>query len=158
MNCQLKWINEARGLAECVQCRHAFIFKGRPLVECDRVCPRTPASELTGDERNRVTTRRIVNSTPSQVQRFCGPGCQLLKILRVFHKKDCGCGARAGVMDQRGADWCEANVETILEWLKEGAEKRCIPFVEWLARRFVSRAIKKARKAEGAMESPIPPR
>ncbi len=140
---QLTWKNESTRLAFCAGCKTAFLTGKSDLMQVAHVC----RTKHDPSPRSRVIARTIAQ------QRFCGPGCQLLKILRVFHKKDCGCGARASVMDQRGTDWCEQNTTTILEWLKEGAEKRGIPFVEWLAKRFVARAIKKARKAEAAFKA-----
>ena len=45
-------------------------------------------------------------------------------------------------------DWCEQNIDTIVGWLREEAEKRKLPFVAVGAKLLVKRAIAAARKAE----------
>jgi hypothetical protein len=52
-------------------------------------------------------------------------------------------------MDARGPDWCEANIDTIVGWLREEAGKRGLPFIDMAGRMLVRRAIKNARKATG---------
>jgi hypothetical protein len=61
--------------------------------------------------------------------------------------ENCKCRARARLMDQRGPDWCEENLPEVLEWLREAAEERGLPFVEAIATLFVRRAIAKDRRA-----------
>jgi hypothetical protein len=53
-------------------------------------------------------------------------------------------------MDERGCDWCEANLDEIVGWLREEAAKRGLPFVDMAGRMLVKRAIRNARKAEAA--------
>jgi hypothetical protein len=77
-----------------------------------------------------------------------GPGTALKDSLARFGFKEtegCGCGAHAATMDKRGPDWCEENIETIVGWLRESAEKQRLPFSAWLAKLFVKRAIRKSR-------------
>jgi hypothetical protein len=50
-------------------------------------------------------------------------------------------------MDTRGCDWCEANLDTIVGWLREEAEKRGLPFLDVAGRLLVRRAIRNARRA-----------
>jgi hypothetical protein len=50
-------------------------------------------------------------------------------------------------MDRNGCDWCEANIDTIVGWLREEATKRKLPFVDIAGRLLVKRAIRNARKA-----------
>lgn len=78
-----------------------------------------------------------------------GTGTELKKLLawfRITDKGGCGCEQRAQTMDANGPDWCEENIDTIVGWLKENADKRSLPFVESAARRIVKMAIRKARK------------
>ena len=61
----------------------------------------------------------------------------------------CRCNARAREMDLRGPDWCEQNIEVIVGWLREEAERRKLPFLAPAARMLVKLAIRKARKMQG---------
>lgn len=49
-------------------------------------------------------------------------------------------------MNANGPDWCEANLETIVGWLRESAEKQGLPFVPFVARGLVKLAIRRARR------------
>ena len=49
-------------------------------------------------------------------------------------------------MNEWGPDGCAENLETIVGWLKESAEKRGLPFSRWVALLAVKRAIRQARK------------
>ena len=80
-----------------------------------------------------------------------GPGTELKKLLagwpfRIVAKANCSCNARARDMDRRGCDWCEANIDNIVVWLREEAAKRKLPFLDIAGRVLVRRAIKNARK------------
>jgi hypothetical protein len=56
-------------------------------------------------------------------------------------------------MDANGCDWCEANIEEIVGWLRESAAQRGLPFLDVAARLLVKRAIHNARKAEAKRAS-----
>jgi len=78
-----------------------------------------------------------------------GPGTRLKSLLRamgIVASRNCSCNRRARIMDQEGPDWCEANIDTIVGWLREEAEKRGLPFLDIAGRMLVKRAIKLARK------------
>jgi len=82
-----------------------------------------------------------------------GPGTELKKLLKkigIAATPNCSCNARARTMDANGCDWCEANIEQIVGWLREEATKRKLPFVDMAGRVLVKRAIHNARKAEAA--------
>lgn len=85
------------------------------------------------------------------------PGTELKRLLSWFGQyatTGCGCVKHANVMDQRGCDWCEQNIETIVGWLKEEASQRSVlgfsldrvPGFEIGAHALVQQAIKKARE------------
>jgi len=79
-----------------------------------------------------------------------GPGTELKKLLAkvgITSTPDCSCNARARTMDERGIAWCEENLDEIVGWLSEEAQKRGLPFVDLAGRMLVKRAIKQARKA-----------
>ena len=81
-----------------------------------------------------------------------GPGTELKKLLSSIGIKaapNCSCNARANVMDAKGVEWCESNVDTIVGWLREEAAKRKLPFVDVAGRILVRRAISNARRKAG---------
>jgi hypothetical protein len=70
----------------------------------------------------------------------------LLKKLSIRHSAGCKCKAKEKYLNNAGANWCEQNIETIVEWLKEEASARGLPFFSTIARMLVRRAIANARK------------
>ena len=79
-----------------------------------------------------------------------GPGTELKKILARFgirHGVGCKCERRVKIMDQRGPKWCRENIDEIVGWLKEEADKRNLPFVKRLGKYIVNRAIKNSLKS-----------
>lgn len=50
-------------------------------------------------------------------------------------------------MDQQGPKWCRENIDTIIGWLKEEANKRKLPFVNRLGKYLVNKAIKNSLKS-----------
>lgn len=81
----------------------------------------------------------------------CGPGTELksmLKMVGIEATPDCSCTARAHMMDDEGVDWCRSNIDTIVEWLREEAAKRGLPFVDLPTRLMVKRAINVAARKE----------
>lgn len=79
-------------------------------------------------------------------EEFClgGPGFELKKLLKLFGiipEPGCQCNKRAAYMDQMGCQWCRDNIDTILGWLQEEANKRGLLFVKSVARMVVYRAI-----------------
>lgn len=83
-------------------------------------------------------------------QKACLPGAHLSALLKRFgidDSNDCKCTSRAAYMDQMGCDWCEANIDEIVGWLRESAAERGLPFVDAVGRVLVRRAIASARKA-----------
>jgi hypothetical protein len=81
-----------------------------------------------------------------------GPGTELKKLLArvgITATPDCACNARAAEMDRREQEtpgWCEANIDTIVGWLREQAEARGLPFLDLAGRMLVRRAISNARR------------
>ena len=82
-----------------------------------------------------------------------GPGTELKKLLArvgITAAPDCSCNARAAEMDrqeQQTPGWCEANLDTIVGWLREQAEARGLPFLDIAGRMLVKRAIRNASRA-----------
>lgn len=90
---------------------------------------------------------------PPQPEPPHGPGTELHLLLGRFGltaSGDCKCNGRVAYMDQMGCDWCEANIEEIVGWLRESAQERGLPFVDVAGRLLVRRAIANARRKEKA--------
>lgn len=56
-------------------------------------------------------------------------------------------------MDSAGCDWVEANVETVVGWLREEATKRGLPFLDAVGLMLVKRAVSNARRNAAAVDT-----
>tara|TARA_B100001778_G_C18527521_1_gene601950 strand:+ start:403 stop:996 length:594 start_codon:yes stop_codon:yes gene_type:complete len=82
-----------------------------------------------------------------------GPGAiltNMIKSIGIVSSSSCSCRRHAIEMNEKGSDWCEENMSTILSWLKDESKKRNLPFVEAVAKMIVNRAINKSRKLKSA--------
>ena len=92
------------------------------------------------------------NQNEDNALQIAGPGTELKKLLArvgITAAPDCACNARAAEKDRRERDtpgWCEANIDTIVGWLREQAETRGLPFLDIAGRMLVRRAISNARR------------
>ena len=78
-----------------------------------------------------------------------GVGTELKKILSTMGIQstiNCSCRTRAIKMNSMGIQWCKDNRTIILNWLKEEAKKRKLPFVNFAGSRLIDWAIKRAEK------------
>jgi hypothetical protein len=78
-----------------------------------------------------------------------GPGAELKALLGyvgITATPSCPCNQRAKVMNERGCDWCEENIDTISGWLEEEAKKRNLPYMHAAGRMLIRLAIRRARK------------
>lgn len=78
-----------------------------------------------------------------------GAGTLLSKMIKSIGLKiesGCSCKQHAIEMNEKGNDWCEQNIDIIVDWLKKESQKRKIPFIDAIARLMVKRAIKKSKK------------
>lgn len=79
-----------------------------------------------------------------------GPGTMLSKTLESVGIKatpNCGCRRKAMLMNANGNDWCEKNLEEIIDWLEEEAKKRSLPFLRTAGKLLIKRSISLSRKA-----------
>jgi hypothetical protein len=79
-----------------------------------------------------------------------GPGTELKKILArvgIVATPDCSCNAYAVLMNANGCDWVEANMSTVVGWLREQAHARGLPFLDAAGRALVRVAVRNARRA-----------
>jgi hypothetical protein len=80
-----------------------------------------------------------------------GPGTELkalLKTIGIVAKPNCSCNKRARVMDEKGCDWCEQNIDTIDGWLADEAKKRSLPYLSLAGKMLIRLAIRRARKKD----------
>jgi hypothetical protein len=76
----------------------------------------------------------------------------MIKTIGIKSSSNCSCRKHAIEMNDKGPDWCEENIGTILAWIKEESTKRKLPYVEFVAKSIVQRAIYKSRKIKAAKE------
>jgi hypothetical protein len=118
----------------CVNC-------GRPVT-----LPTSHANKIIASCRGDAETRWRRDGSA----RVCHVGSELKAMLAavgIRPTSDCPCETRASELDARGCDWCESNIDTIVGWLREEAEKRGLPFLDVAGRLLVRRAIRNARRA-----------
>jgi hypothetical protein len=70
----------------------------------------------------------------------------MIASLGIKSTSNCACRKHAIEMNENGNDWCEANMNEILGWLKEESNKRGLPFIEAIAKIMVAKSIKKSRR------------
>ena len=133
-----------------------------------------PITLLSGDAYKEWTKadlesklKDILGSNPSGVLRSLfpktmeedpnGPGTQLsrmIKSLGIHMSDSCSCRRHAINMNETGNDWCAANVDTVVGWLREESQRRGLPFVDMVGNVMVNRAITQSRKL--LSKSPLP--
>ena len=93
-------------------------------------------------------------SVPVRSSNGGGAGTELRKMLGSIgihpRGEKCKCNEHAREMDRHGPGWCEANIETILDWLEGEARSRPLVgflFSRYLARKVVIEAIARVRAA-----------
>jgi hypothetical protein len=87
---------------------------------------------------------------------LAGPGTQLKRMLSKVGIKatpNCSCNARARKMDEMGIEWCEQNVNEIVGWLKEEAQRRNLPFLAFPTKILIQRAISAARRVRASQQA-----
>jgi hypothetical protein len=103
-------------------------------------------TKILGDKHQEVLQSfmpRTLDSDPN------GPGTILSGMLSAVGIKstpNCSCRRRAIAMNANGPEWCEENLGTILEWLREEAGRRKLPFVQSVAKMIVKKAISKSKR------------
>lgn len=84
----------------------------------------------------------------------CLAGTRLKQLLAQFgisaDEPGCQCKSRAALMDREGCEWVDANVDTVVGWLREEAAKRGLPFIDAAGKMLVREAVRRARKDAAA--------
>jgi hypothetical protein len=150
-----KTLCEFGDIGVCVRCGHKSAVNGL-LRHCVIVTPdgtaEKPLDAPTLADLSYDGEVMNADSLPSPAVAFGvphGPGTELKKLLArigITATPDCSCNARAAEMDRQGVEWCEANIDTIVGWLREQAEARGLPFLDLAGRLLVRRAISNARR------------
>jgi len=96
------------------------------------------------------TAQQLRNRFPKTLEENPnGPGTILSNMISTMGIKstpNCSCRRHAIEMNEKGPDWCEENLSTILGWLKEESSKRHLPYIESVASLIVKRAIRTSRR------------
>lgn len=106
----------------------------------------TKLREILGDDPSRVLRQLFPKTLEEHPY---GPGTILSGMIATMGIKvtsNCSCKKHAIEMNEKGPEWCEENINTIIGWLKEESNKRGIPFIETAAKLIVNRAINKSKK------------
>jgi hypothetical protein len=136
--------------------RSCIVGEDGDQITVDEDHPAYPREPKPGFTPPKQTIQTPANFTQQkregwgQAAAVAGPGTELKKLLKlvgITASPTCSCNKRARTMDTNGCDWCEANIDTIVGWLREEATKRKLPFVDMAGRILVKRAIRNARKA-----------
>ena len=80
-----------------------------------------------------------------------GPGTELKKIfdkILIKKKAGCNCNKHANAMNRWGCDKCLEQIDVIVGWLQDEAEKRGLPFSKIAAKAIVRLAVRRARKKQ----------
>lgn len=110
--------------------------------------PKLKSPALNSPEHRAAIKKKIL--VVSNDLDWHGPGTELKKLLRKFKfkvKENCACAKHAKLMDKQGPEWCRKNLELIVDWLGEEAEKRSLPFSRIAGKLLVKLAIHNAEKA-----------
>jgi hypothetical protein len=89
------------------------------------------------------------SSSAEPLSMEAGPGTEMKALLRtigITATPSCPCNQRAKLMDARGSDWCEQNIDTISGWLEEEAKRRKLPYVHAAGKMLIRLAIRRAKK------------
>lgn len=128
---------------------HFVLFQGPEYDSLEEYSPESFEFKLLmllGDDIQKT----IQNQFPKTLEQDPnGPGSiltNMIKTLGIKSSSNCSCRRHAIEMNEKGPDWCEQNINQILGWLKEESGKRKLPYVEFVAKSMVQRAIYKSRK------------
>lgn len=105
----------------------------------------------TIDETHEAYPKKITEEPTQSKDIDIGQGAgtelkKLLKLIGITSSPTCGCNAKAKYMNEKGIQWCKDNVDTIAEWLKEEADKRKLPFINFVVKKIIKLAISRAEK------------
>jgi hypothetical protein len=111
---------------------------------------RSTLEQLLYDSIKDDTATKLRSKFPKTLEEFPnGPGTiltSMISSLGIKSTPNCSCRRHAIEMNEKGPDWCEQNLPTILGWLKEESSKRNLPYIESVASMIVKRAINTSKR------------
>jgi hypothetical protein len=123
----------------------------------------SPINKIDGEKK----LQEILGDNPEKILRGLfpktieehpyGPGAilsQMIKSVGIVMTEGCSCKRHAILMNEKGNDWCEQNIDTIVGWLREESKKRKLPFIDTIGKLIVNRAIKKSRLLSSNQKPP----
>lgn len=119
------------------------------LLEEVRGCIVREAGPMITVDENHHAYPRVAKPGFTPPPNVTGPGTELkamLKKIGITATPGCACNQRANIMDARGCDWCETNLNQISGWLAEEASKRSLPYSATAGKLMIQLAIRRARK------------
>jgi hypothetical protein len=172
INCELESLEDVTELAiigpfEFFKCEMPLENPKEPCIECDSIklpeyfsdpvleCSSNSFYAMANNEA-KIKNSPKINFSKKKPQTLeeqdpDGPGTKLSQMLEKIGIKSsptCSCKARARLMNEKGYEWCEQNVDTIVGWLREEATKRKLPFVNIAGKILIKRAISLSKKAK----------
>jgi hypothetical protein len=103
-------------------------------------------TQLFGDDPAKYL-RSLYPKTLEENPNHCGTILsKMIKSVGIQMTDSCSCKRHALEMNEKGNDWCEENIDTIIGWLRDEAKRRGLPFMDAIGKMLVYRAIKKSRK------------
>lgn len=103
-------------------------------------------TQLFGDDPAKYL-RSLYPKTLEENPNHCGTILsKMIKSVGIQMTDSCSCKRHALEMNEKGNDWCEENIDTIVGWLRDEAKRRGLPFMDAIGKMLVYRAIKKSRK------------
>lgn len=140
---------------ECERCQKRIFIMRNIAGRIEELARSFPPCAGSPQEREKLAEKAKVEQAQAPAQPKpntwdpAGAGTQLKKLLAkvgIKSTEGCSCNNRARIMNEKGIEWCEQNVEEIVKWLGEEAGRRKLPFLEFPAKMLVNRAIKLAKK------------
>lgn len=140
---------------ECKNCKKKITIPVALKDKFSDIVSRMPPCEKLAQKIPRepgvtaVQSRGVPQPPPISSLNLAGAGTQLKRLLSKVGIKstaNCSCNARARKMDEMGIEWCEENINEIVGWLKEEAQKRNLPFLAFPTKILVQRAISMAKR------------
>lgn len=133
--------------------RWTLVWETCTISGCDPYNWPTDPGSFFGERKTMPCLPRARKNPPSFKKAAppqpSGPGTELKKLLGrigITATPTCECNKKAAVMDFHGPKWCRDNLEMLVGWLREEAQKRRLPFSDIVGRHLLKYAIRQAEK------------
>ena len=115
-----------------------------------KLCQNSESYRAAWDSGNGPGQNLTPPSIPEPVQTYLGPGTILhnyLSSIGIQVTSNCSCNSYRRTMDQWGPEICRTKIHVIVQWLREEANKRKLPFVTLAANLLVKWVIHQSEKS-----------